>query len=116
MFKYVKALLIICLLAIASVALSQPTLTRFPDTGITYTYHIVLPEGTTGVAIFWYYGMKANTHMVYRSDYVAVKCCVIETQMYFAAPGAFILTVWYDRHGKVEVMRVKYTVRRSWRT
>jgi hypothetical protein len=115
-FQYVKALLIFALLAVASVALSQPTLTPFPETRKDYIYHIELPEGTTGIAIFWYYGMEANTHMIYRSGYKAVKCCVVETEMYFPRPGVYILTVWYDRYGKVEAMRVKYTVRRSWRS
>jgi hypothetical protein len=114
-FQYVKALLIFALLAVASVALSQPTLTPFPEARKDYTYHIELPEGTTGIAIFWYYGMEANTHMIYRSGYKAVKCCVVETEMYFPRPGVYILTVWYDRYGKVEVMRRKYVVRHSWR-
>jgi len=114
-FQYIKALLIFALLAVASVALSQPTLTPFPETRKDYTYHIELPEGTTGIAIFWYYGMEANTHMIYRSGYKAVKCCVVETEMYFPRPGVYILTVWYDRYGKVEVMRRKYVVRHSWR-
>ena len=116
MFKYVKAIIIICLLAIASVALSQPTLTPFPDAYTTYVYHINIPEGTTAVSIFWYYGMEANTHMVFRSGYYRVRCCVIETRMHFAQPGTYILIIWYERNGKVEAMRHKYTVRKSWRT
>jgi hypothetical protein len=115
-FQYVKALLIIALLAVASVALSQPTLTPFPETRKDYTYHIELPEGTTGIAIFWYYGMEANTHMIYRSGYKRVRCCLVETEMHFPRPGVYILTVWYDRYGKVEAMRRKYVVRRMWRT
>ena len=115
-FKYVKALLIVCLLAIASVALSQPTLTPFPETFTTYTYHINLPEGTTAVAIFWYWGMEANTHMVYQSGLQRVRCCVVETTMAFHRTGVWILTIWYERNGKVEAMRRKYNVRQSWRT
>lgn len=115
-FKYIKALLIVCLLALAPVTLSQPTLVPFPETFTTYTYQIIVPEGTTAVAIFWYWGMEANTHMVYQSGHHRIRCCVIETTMAFHRTGVWILAVWYERGGKVEAMRRKYTVRPSWRS
>jgi hypothetical protein len=115
MFKYIKAIIIVLLLLLASVALSQPTLTPFPESYTQYTYHIEVPHGTTAVSIFWYYGIEANTHMIYRSGYQRVKCCVIETTMYFQRAGTYIFTMWYEQGGKVQAMRRKYAVRHSWR-
>lgn len=115
-FKYVKAILIIALLLLASVALSQPDLPNFPQTWTDYTYHIDLPQGTTAIAIFWYYGLEANTHMVYQSGHKRIRCCRVRTEMAFSRPGVYILTIWYERDGKVDAMRRKYTVRHSWRS
>jgi len=114
-FKYVKAILIVALLALASVALSQP-LVPFPETFTEYAYTIELPEGTTAISIYWYYGMEANTHMIYRSGYKRIRCCVVATEVIFVRPGTYIRTVWYERNGKVEAIRTKYVVRASWRT
>jgi hypothetical protein len=96
------------------------SLPPFPETCTDYAYLIKLPEGTTGVAIFWYYGIEANTHMIYTSGPRQIHCCNIQTEMYFPKTGVYILTVWYERNGRMvegdDVMRRKYTVRENWNT
>jgi hypothetical protein len=114
-FKYVKALMIVILLALAVAALGQSTtLPAFPDSHTQYRYDINMPEGTVSMVVLWYYGIEANTHMLYNSGFVKMRCCVIETDMYFPRPGAYIQTIWFDRGRGIEVWRRKYTVRKSW--
>lgn len=103
------ALLLIILNSCAS--LNEVTLPPFPETHTEYKYRILLPEGTTETAIFWYYGIERRENMIYKSGVVPIKTGIVETEMYFARPGAYILTTYSQTKVGVKKQRFKYTVR-----
>ena len=103
------ALLLILLNSCAS--LNEVTLPPFPETHTEYDYRILLPEGTTETAIFWYYGAEVREKMIYKSGVVPIKTGIVETEMYFDRPGAYILTTYSQTKAGVKKQRFKYTVR-----
>lgn len=95
----------------ACTTLNEVTLTPFPVTHTEYNYRILLPEGATEAAIFWYYGDERREQMIYNSGIVPIQTGIISTEMYFARPGAYILTVYSQTKDGVKKQRYKYAVR-----
>lgn len=105
-----RSLFAFLLFFVSSTASGQVvSLPNFPETG-QYEYKIVFPQNTTQVAIFWYYGWEERGRIIYQSGTVQLRCCVLNTEMYFPRSGTYILTLWYENQG-LQVFRKKYTVR-----
>ena len=104
--KYLLALFLV-----GCASLSEVTLTPFPEAQTEYKYRILLPEGATETAIFWYYGDERRENIIYQSGVVPIKTGIVETEMYFARPGAYILTVYSQTKAGVKKQRYKYAVR-----
>ena len=95
----------------ACATLNEVTLTPFPETHTEYAYRILLPEGATETAIFWYYGVERKENIIYASGVVPIKTGIVSTEMYFPQPGAYILAVYSQTKAGVKKQRFKYTVR-----
>ena len=102
---------ILLILLNACASISEVTLTPFPEAQTEYKYRILLPEGTTETAIFWYYGDERKENIIYQSGIVPIKTGIVSTEMYFPQPGAYILTVYSQTKDGVKKQRYKYAVR-----
>ena len=102
---------LLALLLVGCASLNEVTLPPFPETHTEYKYRILLPEGTTETAIFWYYGIERRENMIYRSGVVPIKTGIVETEMYFPQSGAYILTTYSQTKAGVKKQRFKYSVR-----
>lgn len=89
------------------------TLTPFPETHTEYTYHILLPKGTTGAVIFWYHSVELRDNIIYSSGYVPIRHGVVRTEAYFPSEGTYILVVLCQTPSGIKKMRYRYAVRQN---
>ncbi len=102
---------LIALFLVGCASLNEVTLPPFPETHTEYDYRILLPEGATETAIFWYYGVERRENIIYQSGVVPIKTGIVSTEMYFPQSGAYILTVYSQTKSGVKKQRFKYAVR-----
>lgn len=111
----VRILQIIALLLIALNACTPVrhtvSLTPFPATGTDYRYLIRLPHDTQSLIIRWYYLEERTENMVYVSPIIYPRRGTIETDIYFAHPGRYILTIYTVTLGGVIKQRFTYNAR-----
>ena len=106
-----KYLLLLLLTACASSR--EVTLTPFPQTEQEYTYHILLPKGTTGAMVYWYYGEERRENIIYASGYVPIQTGILRTEAYFPKQGTYILVVMSETPHGVSKIRYRYAVRQN---
>jgi hypothetical protein len=87
------------------------SLTPFPATNTDYRYFIRLPHGTQSCIIRWYYLEERTTNMVYISPIVYPRTQTIETDMHFAHPGRYIMTIYIVTSDGVTKQRFTYNAR-----
>jgi hypothetical protein len=91
----------------------EVTLTPFPETGVDYTYHILLPNGTTGAVVFWYYGVERRENLIYTSGYVPIRTGILRTEAHFSKAGTHILVVMSQTPSGIQKIRYRYAVRQN---
>lgn len=109
MRRSIAVLLLVWLNACATVG--EVSLPSFPEARTEYSYRILLPDGTSEAIVFWYYGEERREAMIYSSGIVQIRTGIIATEMYFARPGAYILTVYSQTPVGIQKQRFKYAVR-----
>jgi hypothetical protein len=87
------------------------SLPPFPETRTDYRYFIRLPHGTESCVIRWYYLEERASNLIYTSPVIHPTTGTIETDIYFAHQGRYILTVYASMPNGTIKQRFTYNAR-----
>jgi hypothetical protein len=107
-------LLLLLLLSACVPAREYVSLPQFPETETDYRYYIQLPPNIHSASIFWYYLEERRENIIYQSGVVKIKTQTIETDMYFAYPGRYVLVYYYEGQYVRKKERKIYNVRQKY--